>query len=446
MIFIQKLLQLLYQILKYNFNLGSPSGSSNRTLLCEAFDGFSDSSKTTGMYEFTIKEARLSLLGATTGASFHLILARYATQKITDGCENRFLYYFTENRLIPYDLIKKSEKFLPSLQQIFVIIHMIGRIIYSFIDETGNDEAQRYYVTKGGFYLEEGLRVFREKEHSHLQSFYSKTAEIFPRLCVNMQRFIDAMVILFEMKKQGALEFSQKVDTDFVLKAKRYIPLCLNTLKNSNGDIVNYVSLETCQITGNLYDNYMFKTTMAIFNLEHPAIRSTLPTNRFRSMLSEKISNEKRLLQLPFQFFLRSDLKQPRYEDGKKINGPFHHIDANELNDLLDKLVEQKLLIIGNFISRPKAKSACSYMKAPIPVDDNEQQQFQRHLNNYKINIDEYRSLLERANIPSKCTLLPDAIKILTCSYQHRDDCIKYGLLSTGTKDDVLFYPHKKKL
>jgi hypothetical protein len=98
--------------------------------LCEAFDGFLELSKTTGMYEFSIKDARLSLLGATTGASFHLLLARYATQKISDGCDNRFLYYFTENRLIPYDLIKKSDRLLPSLQQIFIIIHMIGRVIY----------------------------------------------------------------------------------------------------------------------------------------------------------------------------------------------------------------------------------------------------------------------------------------------------------------------------
>ncbi|CAF1080892.1 unnamed protein product [Adineta steineri] len=34
---------------------------SNRPLLCEGFDGFSDSSKTTGMYDFSIETARLSL-------------------------------------------------------------------------------------------------------------------------------------------------------------------------------------------------------------------------------------------------------------------------------------------------------------------------------------------------------------------------------------------------
>ncbi|CAF4266136.1 unnamed protein product, partial [Adineta steineri] len=34
---------------------------SNRSLLCEEFDGFSDSSKTTGMYDFSIETARLSL-------------------------------------------------------------------------------------------------------------------------------------------------------------------------------------------------------------------------------------------------------------------------------------------------------------------------------------------------------------------------------------------------
>jgi hypothetical protein len=100
------------------------------------------------MYDFTIKDSRLSLLGATTGGSLHLLLAHYSIHKISDGCDNRFLYHFIENNLIPYDLIKKSDPCLPSLQQIFVIIHIIGRIIYVFKDSTGNDEAQRYYATK----------------------------------------------------------------------------------------------------------------------------------------------------------------------------------------------------------------------------------------------------------------------------------------------------------
>ncbi|CAM4801428.1 unnamed protein product [Rotaria magnacalcarata] len=67
--------------------------ASARSLLCEAFDGFTESSKTTGMYDFLIKESQLPLRGATTGGSLHLLLAHYTIHKISDGCDNRFLYH-----------------------------------------------------------------------------------------------------------------------------------------------------------------------------------------------------------------------------------------------------------------------------------------------------------------------------------------------------------------
>ncbi|CAF1250885.1 unnamed protein product [Rotaria magnacalcarata] len=250
------------------YHQGQAGSASARSLLCEAFDGFTESSKTTGMYDFLIKASRLSLLGATTGSSLHLLLAHYTTHKISDGCDNRFLYHFTENDLIPYDLVRKPDPFLPSIQQIFVIVHLIGRIVYKFTDSTGNDEAQRYYATKGRYYIEEGGRLFRERQQSHLQSFYSKSAEIFPRICVNMQRFLDAMMVLLKMRQGGDLQFSQAVNEKFVINAKQYIELNLNSIKNSMGDFVSYVNLETCQIAGNLYDNYLFKTTMALFTLD----------------------------------------------------------------------------------------------------------------------------------------------------------------------------------
>ncbi|CAF4101545.1 unnamed protein product [Rotaria magnacalcarata] len=396
--------------------------SSNRSLLCEAFDGFSESSITTGMYEFSIKDSRLSLLGACTGGSLHLLLARYTVHKISDGCDNRFLYHFIENNPTPYDLVKKSDRLLPSLQQIFVVVHLIGRVVYKFIDSLGNDEAQRYYATKGRYYIEEGQRLFRERQQPHLQSFYSKSAEIFPRLC---------------MKKHGDLEFSQMADRSFVNTAKRYVERSLSLLKQSDGVVISTVTLETCQITANLYDNYLFKTTMGLLNLERSSTQLSMPSNNFRNLLAEKPSVEKRLLQLPFQFFLRSDLKQPTInESGRKTNAPFHHIDSNELNNILNKLVEQQLLSIGNFISRPKAQPTFSYMKNPIPNDPYQQELFLRHLEHYKMNVNEYNNLLARSNLPNKCILLPDAKTLLTSSAQHCDNCVKYGLVSAVNLSD----------
>ncbi|CAF1541747.1 unnamed protein product [Adineta ricciae] len=160
------------------YQAGQAGAVSHRSLLCEAFDGFSESSKTTGMYEFSIENARLSFLGACTGGSFHLLLARYSLYKISDGCDNRFLYHFVENNLIAYDLIKKPDQFLPSMQQIFVVIHLMGKISYSFVNSLGNDEPQRFYATKGKYYIGEGQRLFRDR---HMMP-YSDCREIVGKL------------------------------------------------------------------------------------------------------------------------------------------------------------------------------------------------------------------------------------------------------------------------
>ncbi|CAF1559762.1 unnamed protein product, partial [Rotaria sp. Silwood1] len=118
----------------------------------------------------------------------------------------------------------------------------MGKILYTFVDSLGNDESQRFYTTKAKYYIAEGQRLFKDRQQPHLQSFYSKSAEIFPRLCVNMQRLLDAMLVLFEMRKNKDLQFTQIVDQTFVTKAKFYIEKHLIFNKHPNGDIVSYVS------------------------------------------------------------------------------------------------------------------------------------------------------------------------------------------------------------
>ena len=83
-----------------------------------------------------------------------------------------------------------------------------------------------------------------------------------------MQRLLDAMFVLFEMRKNGYLHFAQVIDQTFVTKAKHYIKKYLVFMKNTNDDITYYVSLETCQITANLFDNYLFKNTLNLILVE----------------------------------------------------------------------------------------------------------------------------------------------------------------------------------
>lgn len=115
-------------------------------------------------------------------------------------------------------------------------------------------------------------------------------------------------------------------------------------------------------------------------------------------------------------------------------------MDGNQLNAILNKLVEEKLLCIGNFISRPKAKSTFSYMKNAIPNDPIERETFEQHLQQYKINVNEYKFLLARSAVPNRCILLPEAIELLTSSPQDIDDCAKYGLKSKSMRSYIVLF------
>ncbi|CAF1652925.1 unnamed protein product [Rotaria magnacalcarata] len=69
-------------------------------------------------------------------------------------------------------------------------------------------------------------------------------------------------------------------------------------------------------------------------------------------------------------------------------------------------------------------------MKSPIPDDSIEREIFEKHLQQYKIKVNEYKHLLVRSALPNKCILLTEAIELLTSSSQHVDDYTKYGLTS----------------
>ena len=78
-------------------------------------------------------------------------------------------------------------------------------------------------------------------------------------------------------------------------------------------------------------------------------------------------------------------------------------------------------------------------MKNLIPDDALKKEQFLQHLEEYKINTNDYINLLARSNLPNKCTLLPEAKHLLTTKIEHRDDCIKYNLISIGICNVVIF-------
>ncbi|CAF1437895.1 unnamed protein product [Rotaria magnacalcarata] len=56
-------------------------------------------------------------------------------------------------------------------------------------------------------------------------------------------------------------------------------------------------------------------------------------------------------------------------------------------------------------------------MKSPIPDDSIEREIFEKHLQQYKIKVNEYKHLLARSALPNKCILLTEAIELLTSTH-----------------------------
>ncbi|UJR12185.1 hypothetical protein I4U23_016362 [Adineta vaga] len=97
------------------------------------------------------------------------------------------------------------------------------------------------YMQRKEKIIAEGQRLFKDRQQTQLQSFYSKSAEIFPKLCMNMQRLLEAILVLFEMRKNEDSQFTQVIDQTFATKAKCYLEKHLVFNKRDNGDIVNYM-------------------------------------------------------------------------------------------------------------------------------------------------------------------------------------------------------------
>ncbi|CAF4512747.1 unnamed protein product, partial [Didymodactylos carnosus] len=339
-----------------------------------------------------------------------------------------FLYAVVKNGIVDYD--ERQERLsgatkephnVPSLNHLFITIHLIGQVYYKFISKDNNNDAERTYANKCSSYLKQAEEYFVQRRQPHFQSFLSKSAEIFPKLCVNLQRIKDGMAILYNVSQAGYV-FNAIVDhshpsIDFIDIAREQVASSLECDLDSDNRRWMYVSKNTVIQAGVIFDDYLLKTTLALFNTV--GFKVTDNASVFGagetidgSRISATIIVEQRLLQHRQQFFLIADLCGKR----NGMNNPFHHVPSSRLKAALTSLENKGLLKSGYFIHRPKSTIAVSYMKLAIPGDSDvaRRNQFLNHLKYYRIDPSKYESICDSSNMPDKTVLLEDGINFLT--------------------------------
>ncbi|CAF1380637.1 unnamed protein product [Didymodactylos carnosus] len=117
------------------YNIEDSKTSEVNALLCTAFDGISNATRTTCSTVSYIERAKLSILGGTTGAKFTTILTKVANKIGYEGLHNRFTFYTTEavagTRPQHLRFLVKNPA-VPSLTHLLTVVHCFENVVYQF--------------------------------------------------------------------------------------------------------------------------------------------------------------------------------------------------------------------------------------------------------------------------------------------------------------------------
>ncbi|CAF1296516.1 unnamed protein product, partial [Didymodactylos carnosus] len=115
--------------------IGDPKTSEVNALLCTAFDGISNTTRTTCSTVSYIEHAKLSIPSGTTGAKFTIMLTKFVNKIDYEGLHNGFTFYTTEEvegtRLQHLRLLVKDPA-VPSLTHLLTVVHCFGNVVYQF--------------------------------------------------------------------------------------------------------------------------------------------------------------------------------------------------------------------------------------------------------------------------------------------------------------------------
>ncbi|CAF1030449.1 unnamed protein product [Didymodactylos carnosus] len=186
------------------------------SLLCEPFDRIRNNTRRTGSTVDYIEDAKLSILGATTGMRYNLSDEKEATRP---------------------QHIKKRESVssTASFAHIFAVCHLFGDIEYQFRDESDdeslilNSQEQtlnsqsnaRYYTFNKTADLYEQRKKLTDQ---HSRNFHAKVPQLFPRYCTGFRIFKNVIRVLSAVEQYVIFEDRhnefRQTDENFIIQAQ----------------------------------------------------------------------------------------------------------------------------------------------------------------------------------------------------------------------------------
>ncbi|CAF1577190.1 unnamed protein product, partial [Didymodactylos carnosus] len=340
-------------------------------ILCASFDSIDGLSRSTSLTTIEIKDAKLSILGGTTGTHLANVLKRWANWNGQDGLFSRMLFlpvwYKAATR--PTDLkFNPDHASIPSFVHVFIVCHLLGSIEYRFditdpfqitatvstsADKIVDENSAYYYVFNKVADQTDVLLDPQFKNLSpHIASFYAKASDVYPRICVLLKLYKNIVSILNEL--QNIIDFDDTFSENGV-NTQKFIAAAVKAIDNlflstaiqsaKSGMPVLYIDKKTCQQAWEYY-LFIFDSMRSIFNID--TIVDINETQRDQAVIIA--AHCKTILQYPYTFFSTSMIAGYDRHD-LKVCGPFkkhpEHFHACEQVLIADGLLFREKFLVN---------------------------------------------------------------------------------------------------
>ncbi|CAF1265098.1 unnamed protein product [Adineta ricciae] len=427
------------------YNVSDSNKEHERNVILCGYDGFKNSSRTTGTTMIHIGDKRLTILIATTGGKLLKNLRNWSNLTGFDGTHNRFIYM-----AIPKKIHTRPQNFQrkryssnnPSFNHLCVIVHLFGTVRYVF--EMTESERENIYGAKFDHLLNTDARTQSQSQNDRsalytlwnliadlsesndlvhdqqrqITDFYEKIPATVPRIACLTQMFFNAMSILNEVHESVIFsdgdDDSLSIDENFIktvqniIKEKFYVYdmtyLPYTTIDQTKTDPMIIVRKEAVLVAWKWYEHHLDLVT-TLFTINYSFSTKPVTTHK-----SEQKNLKRLIMLLDFNIFplsVLTDRHPITKQTGILKNRPALGEQA------LRELINNGLLKFNHFLIDSRGRKLKSYMKIPLTtINDPSRELLNKVLITCGVSVDEYASVYNQSSIPANYNLSPLSVEI----------------------------------
>ncbi|CAF1304316.1 unnamed protein product, partial [Didymodactylos carnosus] len=390
------------------------------TLLIKAFDRIIGDTRTTAQTAVDITKAKLAILGYTTGNRYPLLMKQWSCQNRLEGVHNRFCYMALPHFVLPTLLGIDNTRPIQSPSAAITVkathssttvdlVKLLSPSTRTSVTKQLSDEQLDDFCDSAYAYTFSKIADHLDAIESdktiplHIEAFYAKTVEIYPKYCALIQLFVNITKVLQKINQQLIIfddgdNSNKQISQEFVRAARTAITdlfFGANIKKNESGMLILYFEKNICIKAWSVYE-YLFGVVLQLFDMPKPVQKpasTTLILNTSTYQSTERQQDGRKILMIPYNIFTRATLT--------KNGGLFHNLPSTVVDDALAVLVKDKLIFEDKWI----IKVSKAYRKIPPPDDQNERDQLEKTLNVYAVQLKEYEDIYSQSSRPPTSTL-----------------------------------------